>query len=97
MSSFDPHSFHNEVRQMQYQFQDHLSNPNDPLARQLRSNLQRLEDDLQSGRHTNPYTVREELKKMREQVKQAGHEHVFGYSTENSMHHWLDHHIDNLR
>lgn len=95
--SFDPKGFHSEVRNMQYQLQDHLSKPGDPIAAKLKTNLQRLEDDLQSGRHTDSYTVRNELKQMRDMVKQAGHTHVLNYNTENSLHHWLDHHINDLR
>lgn len=95
--SFDPNSFHKEVRNMQYQFHDHFSKPDDPIAQRLRTDLQRLEDDLQSGRHTDPHTVRMELQKMRDVVHQAGHDHVMNYSTENSIHHWLDHHINELR
>ena len=97
MPSFDTHGFRKEVQNMQYQLHDHLSRPGDPLAHKLKTNLQRLEDDLQSGSHSNPYTVRDELKKMRDMVKEAGHEHVLNYGTENKFHHWLDHHINELR
>lgn len=97
MSDFDTHSFRKEVQNMQYQLKDHLSKPGDPLAQKLKTNLQRLEDDLQSGHHTNPYTVRAELKQMRDMVHHAGQDHVMNYGTQNQFHHWLDHHINNLR
>jgi len=64
-------NFHNQVRQLQFRFHDVLDKPDHPEAQTIRSALQHLEDDVQSGK--NPNSIEERIKTAQRQLQQARH------------------------
>src|SRR5690242_2922065 len=64
-------NLHNYVRDLQFRFRDTVDRGDQPLAREIQGDLQRLEDEVQEGK--NPHDLVEIVERIQQALLQAQH------------------------
>jgi len=87
--------FRKEAERMIHVCKGCIDKPNDPLARELNSQFQRIEDEAQMGK--SPGTIRNRLKTLQRTIKSAANSQVINHSEAASLDKWAEDSIRKMR
>ena len=87
--------FAQEVQAMHYRYQGMLDAPHEPLAQSIHKHFDNLK--LEVNQHRNPLTIRDHLKRMREDVHTAADKHIVNYGEAATLKAWIEHSMNNFK